>query len=242
MRLLRFAIIFVVAAIVVLATPSACPTSPNGTDLNTLNGDGGCFQIDFTFSSFLSGAGGSNTLTIPTESDIFLWAAGGVDAATANFNTPGPGPIWSAPGDNTGGELDAVLSYVVTTTEADLSSISFGDLGFTGNGLIDVVQNFCLGATTVVGCTLGNGGSITTVIFNGAILSQDGPAFFTPGFQTVAVSEEIIIPNINGLPTALTEVETTIGGVPEPASFLLLGAGLGAIALAGRKRVSRNRA
>jgi hypothetical protein len=241
MRPLRFAFIFLVSGIAVFGTPSACPTSPNGTDLGTLNGSGGCFQVDFTFSSFLSGAGSGNTLTIPALGDVDLWATGGsgmqTGQATANFNTPGS-PNWSAPGDNAGGEFDSVLSYVVTTGGSDLTSLSFGALGFTGSGLIDIVESYCLGAVTVAGCAAGNGGSITTVIFGGSIISQDGAVFFGPGFTNVAISEEIIIPNINLSPTSLTSLGTNFDEfvAPEPASFLLLAAGLGTLAVFRRRR------
>jgi hypothetical protein len=242
MRITRFAVAFLLASFSLLATPGACPTAANGTDLNSLNtlNGGGCAQFDFQFLSFGLGAGPGDTFGAIPLSSAFLYASGGVPSATANFDG-NPNSPWAVPGDNTGGELDSVLTYYVTST-TDLTGLSFGALNVTGNGLVSIVESYCLGASTTAGCTPGNGGSISAVIFGGSILSESPAASFGPGFQMVAISEEIILPNSNGSPTSLDLFGNTFDEfqAPEPATFLLLGSGLAGVAFLRRRQRRRD--
>src|SRR5579871_6798460 len=109
MKILRLAVALALFATVILATPSACPTSPNGTDLNTLNTNGGCTQVDAIFSTFGFGTGPSNAFPAPDLGDVFLYGNTAAPVTSAFLDTPGggdTGATWSVPGDGTPGELD----------------------------------------------------------------------------------------------------------------------------------------
>ena len=241
MRTLRLAVALLFTSIIVLATPSNCPISP-GTDLNTLNGDGGCIQVDILFNSFNITTDPSSIVPAPTLSDVLLFGTGAAPNMDANFNTPGPGlgTTWSVPGDLTGGELNQTLTYTANLQNLnDFVALSIDGTGttVTGNGLVILTETYCLGATTTVGCAAGSGGAVTAVFFNGALQSNSSPALFLPTSPLVAISEQIQMFNIPGSATALTNLDNDFQEfeTPEPATLLLLGSALGAFGLIRRR-------
>jgi len=127
---------------------------------------------------------------------------------------------------------------------SDPSGITDLELGFngapTGTGLASVAEGFCLSATSVVGCSAGNSGSIN--VSNPS--SSKPPAQFNNSISfgavtLIAVSKDInVTSGINGT-AAISQVTNQFSqSVPEPLPFMMLGSGLVGLGLL-RRRVYR---
>lgn len=238
MKIARLGIALLFTGIACWATPSNCPTTGPGTDLNTLNGNGGCFQIDVLFSSFAVTSTG--TIAGPGLADISMFGAGPGPLTDAIFDTPGANQ-WTAPGGNPALQLVSNLSYEATLQSTnDFVSIGIGGGSVTGNGLVIITESYCVGALTTVGCPGGSGGSVTAVFFNGVLQSNSSPAVFLPTSQMVAITDQIQMLNTDPNPTTLTSLDNQFQEftTPEPGTLLLIGSALGAFGFL-RRRANR---
>jgi hypothetical protein len=276
--------ISLICARLALATVVSCPTSSPGVSLQTL-GTGslssGCAEIDKSFTNFLIS---NATTTAPTASDINIFATGAtpvgntISPVTAFLDTTGSATTWSSTGlfqqetvgfevtANTGGSFTGG-TYPTPATPGAFWAInqlvlnpSVTIIGSSPQNTVSVALSFCVGGTSVSGCSAGNSGTLnaaydpTTPLgtflcnFSGCV-SPSGNTINLGGAVTqIAVNLTVSLASSTaaGQSTALNNVGLQLGEfaagastVPEPYSLLLAGAGLAGIALLRFRRRRR---
>jgi|SRR5580698_7246841 hypothetical protein len=252
MRIACLLAAFALSCTAIFATPANCPSTVSaGGDLGTINGNGGCFQVDNTFSGFVIGTGStisSPSVTPPDLGGIFLVGEGAAPPVTdAVFSTPGS-PLadnnntWSVPGSG-GTGLDTTLSYNANLATQGLTTNDFVGLdmsvGVTGNALTIVTETYCVGSASTSSCA-GTSGSLTAIFLGGVQVGSTTPATFAATSQLVGITDEVVIFDTTGDPTSVNFVDNQFDEfqTPEPASFVLLGSALGVLGFLRRRKAA----
>jgi len=214
------------------------PTCNAGTAASYVSlGSDGCQLGNLLFNNFVyTPTANPATLAIPG-------AAVAINPIPASFDEGfgfqiASGFAATAPGSF----VDSVLQFTVSTRDgsAGLTGLSLNtNATSTGTGLASVSENFCVGGISTVNCATLRNISVQSVggigLNNSAILG---------GVARLAVSKDIIVSagNSGTATTSLVDNQfsnnTSNSTVPEPATFALIGLGLGGIALARRRRAA----
>lgn len=211
-----------------------CPTTSYdnyvGVGALQVNGNGGCTIGVKLFSNF-------------TISSTAIGGALIVPAASINVqpvSIPEEGFIFTLPlGAGANQANDVTLSYNAKApvgnpfTDATLAQTG----GFTGTGNATIKDTLCLGGFILGGCV--GGTSLTLQTFQNSVGSQpiQHVVFATP-VLTVDVSKDIFVTSNGAGGTASISVATNTlsqTGVPEPVTLLLMGSGLLALGVIGRR-------
>ncbi len=213
-----------------MATPSTYDVY-----LSTVNNAGGCtigpkLFSNFAFSNVNSGGAvpvpatsvGVQPVSVPEEGFVFtLPLSAGINQAadvTLSYNASAPRGLFFS---------DATLTQTG---------------GFTGTGNATIKDTLCLNGLILGGCV--GGTSLTLQTFNNSLGSQpiQHVVFATP-VSSVDVSKDILAAS-NGQGTATISVASNTlsqPNVPEPVSLLLMGSGLLAVGVIGRRKRSGGR-
>jgi hypothetical protein len=234
---------FLGALLMVSSSALATPTCTNGTlySYELLNTTGGCEINNLLFDNFSdqeSAAGSSVALTASeitvTPDSVFL-DEGLQFSASWNVSTPS--------------SLDSAISFTVQTVNgaATLDDISLSATETqTGNGNAGVIESYCVGSLKGAGNHCPS--ALQTIAVSDPPANNNGPVTQTYGLTNeLSVTKDIDVAaganTVNGAPsTASISVVSNnysqIGSVPEPISFVLVGAGLLGVGLM-RKRSRR---
>ncbi|SPF42673.1 conserved exported hypothetical protein [Candidatus Sulfopaludibacter sp. SbA4] len=223
-----------------IASPASCGTTHYSSyDVSGFSCTiGGLLFDDFTFSNSANPSGntiadtGINVTPITTPGDEgFQFSMGSLvtgDGSAYNFQ-------------------DEILLFHVSTTDGStLTNLTLYFNGSqTGTGATNVTENYCLNATTLVGCSSGNAGQIKVTdpppSFNDQVLLGGGA-------KSVYVSKDIdaaalaggtaCSPGVSCDTAHISIVSNTFthGSVPEPWSMVLVGSGLVGVGMLRRYR------
>lgn len=217
------------------AAPIAAPTCNAGTAASYVSlGSDGCQLGNLLFNNFVyTPTANPATLAIPGAAVAIIPIPASFDEGfgfqiASGFAATAPGSF-----------VDSVLQFTVSTRDgsAGLTGLSLNTNGTsTGTGLASVSENFCVGGTSTVNCATLRNISVQSVggigLNNSAILG---------GVARLAVSKDIIVSAGNSGTATTSLVDNQFSNnntVPEPATFALIGLGLGGIALARRRRAA----
>jgi len=210
-----------IAALIPVASLQAIPISCASVTLQTLadyitqSAAGGCFVQDKLFTNFTY-TGGADVTAADVNVDIVFSVTPGTEIHGFVFNTPALGTWVSG----------FTLAYTISVDPPD------PQINITG---AKTQGNFGINANPAsVTNTLGNG-VVQTVL----LLDETQIDTFA-GVQSLTVSNVATIP-LRGSLISLENnfVQTLTGVVPEPASTVLMGVGLLAVAALVRKRLAR---
>lgn len=224
----RWSTVLSVFACVVLLTSigfaGACPT----TTLDNYLGPGfSCGINDKTFSNFVYSydsnppsfgipAGGVFVTPITTSGDPGLQFSAGWFASTSS------GII----------QEDSAIQYSVHVNPGGLPitdvSLSIGGIAWTGTGAVVVDETVCLGAM-LPSCSGGEEATLSVFDSSGGVKLFDSMTF--SGVTEVDVQKDIEIEAGTNGSASLSLVTNQFSEVPEPASLMLFGSGV--LALAG---------
>ncbi len=244
-------------------TASAATTSCQGIPTTTLasangdtsNGFQGCETADKVFGTFVLGSAtttGSGGYSPTSLSGLYILGSGSAPNVSGEIEG-GYSNQWSVYNGDAG-SVSQTLSWVANVDPA----VSNGALlaGVTGgsivasntptgttktfNGTVQITENICPAASFSPGCA----GEITIIQGLGpGVTPTVGEQFFSTGLTSVAsIQTSIIVTSPATTDFAgLTDFSLTFNDSPEPATFLLLGSALAAIAalrFRGRKQQS----
>ncbi len=168
--------------------------------------------FDFNIPSGITGA------TAIAPGSIEIIPSGGTTAPTLTFL------ISSTASD--GALLEALIDYSISGNEYTSDSITLADSSSTGNGAVTDIQNYCIGgsfdSTGVKNCSTGDKGGLL-LLGDG---SDSGSFTQTPFLN---VTDDFTLDSGGsgaGNTAAGGKITDSFTAVPEPATYLLLTAGL----------------
>jgi hypothetical protein len=226
--------LFLLAAVISSATPVACSTvTPTLNNFEAL-GAGGCSIGNLLFSNFAD---------VPTStSGSFNISANSI--AITLINGPNIGIDFSAGwgigngANNVSQFQDDKISFVVSTLNGapTLKDVGLDFNGaFTGTGLTTVVEKYCPGANTVVGCA--NAGQVSVT---NPPLQLHTETLFTSAVNMIAIQKDISLVSGTFGTTSISDIDQTFSQVPEPGTLLLLGSALTGLGLFRRSQAKRS--
>jgi PEP-CTERM motif len=213
--ILRCMLVGMVVAACGFATPACVSLADNWAAYEAA---GACTYGNLTFSNFA------------LNSPVILPANVGVVPVTdgsGNYGlqiNPGEAQIGT-------GSTDVLVSFTITAPSAVITSLHLDFNGaFLGAGLAEVVENYCLGGASTSSCATSLG-QISVDNTNGYQQLQNSVTF--TAVSELSVSKDMLTEVGSGGGTAsISQVDNTFdqSGVPEPATFGLIGFGLVAVA------------
>jgi hypothetical protein len=230
------------AAACVLTIPAGAlgaPCVPDSLTNYVGLGGGGCSVGGALFSDFtadLSLLVPTATLIDPSSVTVTPTSfAGGVQLAFSMDQSAG---------------ADQFLGILIGYTVAGLSGVTFSAAGLsldgadaTGNGDVSVAEDLCLGDVFLLdpgSCLTPD--TLAVAQLPGLSTSPDALSFTTPTalldvFVDIAISSNFDgTAQLDGAVTTAFAADAAPSAVPEPASLLLVGTGVGALALRRRRR------
>ena len=217
--------LFLIAAAISSATPVACSTvSPTLNNFELL-GAGGCSVGNLIFSNFADTATSSDSAYNISASSI---AVGLITDPEIGLNFRAAWGIGNTPGGASQFQ-DEVITFVVSTSNATnlLADVGLDFNGSaTGTGLTSVVETYCPGAASVVGCVNAGQISLTNPPLN---LSVEAP--FTFNTNMVAIRKDFSLISGPSGTTVISNVDQTFSQIPEPGTLLLMGSALAGLGL-----------
>jgi hypothetical protein len=230
------------AAACVLTIPAGALGAPCVPDTLTNYvglGGGGCSVGGALFSDFTTDL----SLLVPTATPI--------DASSVTVTpTTFAGGVQLAFSMDQSADADQFLGILIGYTVAGLSGVTFSAAGLsldgaeaTGNGDVSVAEDLCLGDVFLLDPASCPGTSDTLAVAQlpGFSTSPDALAFTTPTslldvFVDIAISSNVEgTALLDGAVTTAFTADAAPSAVPEPASLLLVGTGVSALALRRRR-------
>jgi hypothetical protein len=225
-------LLFLIGFVVALPAFASSTTCPSGTFALYLVPNFSCQSGNLIFTGFTySGTGNPTEVIIPADSintqPLTVTGQEGLQFASG----------WSV-GTQTGGMSsfqNSLITFVVTDTHG-IGDLILGFNGsFTGTGTSSTSENFCMNATTVVGCPVAKSGTLNVT---------NPPPFFNNVFlfgsvTSIAISDNINVTSGTNGTAAASQVINEFSGIPEPLTGILLGSGLIGLGLLRRRMVRR---
>jgi hypothetical protein len=220
-------------AVVLLAfAPSANASSLCTGSLDTLIALGSCQVGDLLFSDITyTGTANPSGLVLPASA-FNVTPILTVGDEGLSFST-GMSVVTRSNGASS--FQDAVISFLVT----DLSGAFLDDIGlgfngnWTGTGVTNISENYCLGAATVIGCSAANAGQAN--VHNPPQAFNDVLEFPHLSSQVAILKDVNVTSGISGT-ASVSAFSQTFSTVPEPVSFWLVGVGFCCLGALRRKR------
>lgn len=219
-----------IAVLALAAVPAKATTCVPGNMGSSSYGAAGftCTIGSLTFSNFLTNISGS--IQPPAAGVTVTPITTAPDGFTFN---PALGV------SNTGGGYqvsDVTIYYTISGPGIDDLDLGFNG-AYSGTGMTDVSELWCLNAATLVGCSGANAGLIS--VSNPPPVYNNTITFAAP-VSMVSVAKDMLVDTGSGIGGAsITSVTNNYSQVPESASLTLLGLGLLGLAVAKRSKLGQ---